>query len=70
MPRRTHAKREAGSLTTTTRTTGEHAPAADRSGRDVLGRLRATDESIRHQMAVRQRDRAGSVDLTAGPGRR
>jgi hypothetical protein len=38
--------------------TGARRPA-DGSGQDVLGRLRAAVESIRHQMAARWRNRVG-----------
>jgi hypothetical protein len=63
MRRQTGAKGEAGapgpSITPpgASGTPRGQLPAAG-SGRDVLGRLRTTVESIRHQMAARRRNRA------------
>jgi hypothetical protein len=52
------------------RPTGGPRAAADVSGRDVLGRLQAAVESIRHQLAARRRNPAGPGGPTGNPGGR
>jgi hypothetical protein len=60
MRRQTGGKGEADAPSTSrdTRGTPRGRPPAAGAGRDVLGRLRAAVESIRHQMAARTRNRA------------
>jgi hypothetical protein len=61
--RRSDAKGDGGSPTSSTQDPGGSAPGArrpaDGSGRDVLGRLKAAVESIRRQIGARRRNSVG-----------